>query len=92
MGIEWVEAPPEKTIGKRPKQAKHSFIARQLRKNPGKWALIMKDANVATPNSIKKGVLVAFRPEGAFEAVSRVNGRKGRVAVYARYVGEPDTE
>ncbi len=34
---------------------------------------------------IRKGILAAFRPAGAYEAKSRT--RDGRYYVYARYVG-----
>ena len=74
--LEWVEAPPEKKIGKQPKRPKYYSIARQLKANPGKWARILKDANTGTATLIKKGGYVSFRPEGDFEAVARTNGRK----------------
>jgi hypothetical protein len=39
--------------------------------------------------NIKAGSMVAFRPKGAFEAVSR-NSRGNRADIYVRFVGVPD--
>jgi hypothetical protein len=90
MKIEFVEAPPAPRSGPRSKtrRPKHYSIARQLKARPGEWALIFRDRTVSTPGVIRKGGMVAFRPAGAFEAVSRSNG-KGKVDVYAKYVGTP---
>lgn len=93
MQIEWLDAPPPVTIGKRPKRPKYYTISRKMMQNPGKWTVVMRDANVAAANAINKGGLVAFRPAGAYRAVSRRDGaRAGRVNVYATYVGTPAPE
>lgn len=66
----------------------HVAIAAQLKSHPGQWAIIEAGErnninNVAM--RIKGGVLPAYRPAGAFEAVTRT--KDGEVCVYARYVG-----
>lgn len=69
---------------------KHAAIAEQLRTRPGEWAVIATYAHSGTCGSmaqgIKRGLIRAYAPEGAFEAVSRTVDGEHRV--YARYVGE----
>jgi hypothetical protein len=57
----------------------------------------MQDMPPNTSTLIKRGTLVAFKPAGSFEAVARKNSKtqgknKGKVDIYARFIGEPQTE
>jgi hypothetical protein len=86
MPIQWEEPPQSQTGG-----GKYDELAEELRRNPGRWAKLgTYDTGQAA--NIRDGRLRAFRPAGAFEAVSR-NGRtdgEGRrqADIYVRYVGE----
>jgi hypothetical protein len=64
-------------------------IADRLRETPGEWEFIGRHA-ASQITRIKSGKLAAFRPAGAFQAEGRNKGARGRIDVYARYVGEPD--
>lgn len=87
-GIVWEEPPPPKP-GPKPR---HEAIAAELRSNPGKWAKVA----VASPgmaSTIKSGRMIAYQPQGAFEAVARnyrsADGHvRGVADIYARYIGE----
>ena len=87
MAIEFVNEPPKPHSTHR--SGKHAGIAAKLRARPGEWALILRAASPTIAEQIRKGGLVAFRPAGAYEAVSRRNGNASakRVEIYARYVG-----
>ena len=61
-------------------------IVEQLKSRPGQWALVAEVAPVSTANSIRTGILKAWRPVGAFEARG-TNTKNGRADIYARYVG-----
>ncbi|CEG99579.1 hypothetical protein [Propionibacterium freudenreichii] len=60
-------------------------LAAQLKARPGEWACI-GPRNTSTVWCIKHGRLVAFKPAGSFEAVSR-NTRGGVADCWVRYVG-----
>jgi hypothetical protein len=80
------EEPPARTS--RTATRDHAAIAAQLKSRPGQWAVIEAGErnnmnNVAM--RIKRGDLPAYRPAGAFEAVTRT--KDGEVRVYARYTG-----
>lgn len=66
----------------------HTNVASELRANPGEWAVVAEDVSPTLAQLIKNGKLVAYRPAGSFESVTRgiSNGRAAKV--YARYVGE----
>lgn len=68
---------------------RHAEIARILRSKPCEWARIQertKRVDAATAAyQIRKGMLAAFRPAGAYEAKARTID--GRYYVYARYIG-----
>lgn len=86
--IKW-EDPPG--IAGRIPGTKYLEIVEELRRNPGRWAMIGNfDPSMAT--NIKEGRISAFRPHGSFEAMSRntqVDGDGHRRAdIYARYVGD----
>lgn len=83
------ENPPARTGGQKPRSRALVTTAAALRRAAGEWARIGLYRNAATSgsvaNQIKRGKLAAFRPAGAFEAVSRTVD--GQHRVYARYVG-----
>lgn len=66
-------------------------VAVSLRAEPGRWAIIQVCRSPAAASNlarrVRDGSYSAFRPVGAFEAVSRTVD--GEIRVYARYVGEP---
>jgi hypothetical protein len=79
------ELPPTDRAAKR-NGDNNQAIADELRARPGEWALVLHaDTNAHAwqkASNIKRGIIAAFRPFGAFEATTR-NG----VDVWARYVG-----
>lgn len=74
-GIEWVDPPPPKTIGK------YDDVIAALRQNPGQWAVIRR--NIRTAN----GSFARSLKRRGLEATQRSNA-DGTTDVYARYVGE----
>lgn len=82
--LEWENPPP----GQARKGSKWDPIARALRNNPGKWAVIGRDIPTGIITTINRGELKCFQPEGSFEAVSRNHTSRWQADVYARYVGE----
>lgn len=68
----------------------YAELAKQLRANPGRWAVVAERGDQTTATRIRQGVLKDFRPAGAFEAVTNsIEGEPAhRRKVYARYVGE----
>lgn len=69
----------------------HDLIAYQLKRQPGKWAVVAEaPRNTGLAGSIATGRLRAYSPKGSFEAVTRNKG--GIQTVYARYVGEAGSE
>lgn len=88
MNMQWKEPPP---AGTSRNADKYMEIADELRRNPGKWAMIGR-MSAQNASNIKDGRLAAFRPRGTFEATYR-NISKSEVGpdtadIYARYVGE----
>ncbi|MBA2951458.1 hypothetical protein [Streptomyces himalayensis] len=72
-------------------RGRHAEIAAQLKERPGEWAKVLTFASSETARSMAYSIryaarLAAYRPAGAFEAVSRKVD--GETCVYARYVGE----
>lgn len=93
--MKW-EDPPE-SGGFEKKKNVYMEEAAELRSHPGEWGVVdtfprSRDAHArSVSNNITKGKYVAFRPAGAFDAVSR----KGTdddgtpvVKVYGRYLKE----
>jgi hypothetical protein len=81
----WEEPPP------RPKRkgSKWDPIATALKSNPGQWAKVVNDDNIAIKKAAEKGELICFRPAGSFEGRAIVNdGRRWQGDVWLRYVGE----
>jgi hypothetical protein len=84
--IEWEEPPPAKSRAY-PKGV-YVDIAKALRQNPGKWAIVRRDGQGNLAIFIRRGQVKGFAPAGSFEAVSRANGLgRGHATIYARYVG-----
>lgn len=87
--------PPASRRGRTP-SAEWQSIADQLRRRPGKWALVKSGINGGFASHIKAGRIVAFAPAGSFEATWRQSA--GPTAdkafpggdLYVRYVGEGD--
>jgi hypothetical protein len=89
--IRWEEPPPSGLrgqIGDRRPVRDYPAIARELRDQPHRWALVAEcpartGANVA--RRMRQGVTAGFRPAGAFEA--EVRDTPEGSSVWARYVG-----
>ena len=62
-----------------PPENRWDIIARELRKNPGRWAKL--EERPTYMHSIKTGKMKAFRPVGAYEA------RTAGGALFVRYTG-----
>lgn len=89
--MRWVAELPDLKYGRRTaKNAKWRWESDQLRRHPGRWAILGTAKNAvaagAQANSIRRGVYQAFRPAFSFEATSRGN------LVYARWVGNKSEE
>jgi hypothetical protein len=83
--LRW-EDPPEDARGANVTD-RWQAIAEELRAHPERWAVVVESTSGACGawvNRIRTGKS-AFKPAGAFEAVSRADGKE--VRVYARYVG-----
>jgi hypothetical protein len=88
------ENPPESPRKRNSGGKVRAHDAAQLRHNPGHWGMLdefpVENRSDATNLAwqIRHGRLVAFRPEGAFDAVSRTEGNL--VKVYARFLKEEE--
>jgi hypothetical protein len=86
--MEWKDPPPTPHPGRKPSAWMEE--ARELKLNPGRWALIKTYDTSHQARSmvtfINKGKLKAFRPEGSYHATSRQEGDDFNV--YAYYSGE----
>lgn len=93
--MKWAD-PPETPVSR---DIAYEDEANELRDHPKQWGLLRswpvngknKSAPYSAANQINQGKFVAFRPKGAFEAVSRrEKDEHGRevVNVYARYLGD----
>lgn len=79
--VRWVGRLPAR--GRLPVETSHWLITEALRAKPGDWRVLPSlGPNYST--AIKAGSIHAYRPAGAFEAISR-----GGV-LYARHVGPPE--
>lgn len=86
--IRWEDPPPTETgaAGQPRVAVGHELIAVQLRRDPGRWALIHQTKrSPALTTEINHGKHRPYRPAGSFESVSRQVD--GMFRVYARYVG-----
>jgi hypothetical protein len=84
--IEWEVPPPAK--GRNYPKGVYVDIAKALRQNPGKWAIVRHDGQGNLAVFIRQGKVKGFAPAGSFEAVSRANGLgRNHATVYARFVG-----
>jgi hypothetical protein len=81
--IRWEEPPPDSRGGAHiQRRYDHEAIARELRAHPNEWAVVDGFSNPTWTTLIGKGKLIAYRPAGSFEAISRYG------VVYVRFVGE----
>lgn len=80
------ELPPPKRG--RVSSPEHDAITAKLRQRPGEWALVLRNKWPSVASSMRQGKLASYRPTGAYEVATRARN-KGRVDIYARYVGEP---
>ncbi|MFG3509681.1 hypothetical protein ACGF5F_29735 [Streptomyces sp. NPDC047821] len=82
----WEDPPPSSQRVYR----KHDAIARQLRANPARWAMVALCRSSGNARSmasnIRVGKTLAYTPAGDFDAV--VREVDDEVRVYARYLGE----
>ncbi len=86
--IRWEFPPTAKPVGRYGVTLAHELIASQLRRRAGEWALVAENpGNSSLAGHIKSASIAAYRPAGAYEAVTRTVD--GVVRIYARYVGEP---
>lgn len=78
--------------GRGQRKAKYTDIANELRKRPGKWAVLpFEYANKSTAynfaHAIRAGKLKAF-PEGEYDALARYQPEQEEFLVFARYLGD----
>ena len=86
MKMKW-QTPPEPRRGRRPDtRTNDEKFADELRKHPGDWAVWREGVNSSLAFQVKSGKVSAFRPAGAFEAVSRAL-ENNRGTIYVRFVG-----
>lgn len=94
--IRWEEPPSTPALRAAARAREWAATAAALRKKPGQWAVIKEGSIHGFGNDvtyIRKGQ-GPFAPEGAFEALQRVDPDPGRRSsartgkVYARYVGD----
>lgn len=87
--LRWEDPPPERRGGRPSNRFPAELVALDLRRNPGRWAVVEEAPNrLSLASQIRDGLYPAFRPAGSFEAVSR--SLEGVVVTYARYVGVDD--
>lgn len=80
--IEWVDPPPAT------EKSPYDAFAAKLKERPGDWAILSRNRKSphTLASNIKKGRYKAFRPAGAYDALSREG------VVYACYLGATDEE
>jgi hypothetical protein len=80
---------PPKIRRPRSGTANHQAITDALRARPGEWGIvkvaITASAARAAAFQIRNGMIMAYAPEGAYEAAAR--DVEGEHRVYARFVG-----
>lgn len=68
----------------------HAAVAAELKAHPGQWAVVSTHPTIQAASTaagrVKCGFPHAYKPAGAFEAVSRTVDGKHRM--YARYTGK----
>ena len=81
--------PPARQYGGRSASRDWAAIAAELRRNPGRWALVAEGVSVGNSAGIRSGRNSAFRPIGAFEVTERTvpDTNRRMVDVYMRFVG-----
>lgn len=84
--VQWVEEPPPASG----RQREYAMFAQALRDNPGRWAILPGPPRSGISSQVQQGKYAAFRPAGAFEAVSRRSLDDNKPRTYVRFVGDPD--
>jgi hypothetical protein len=81
--IEWVDTPPV-----RQEVSPYDKFASQLRERPGHWAILSRNrkSSHTLASNIRQGKYKAFRPSGAYDALSREG------IVYAIFLGITEEE
>lgn len=80
MKVEWADPPPH-PHKRHPGNVLYEALRQQLRKNPGKWAVVKRDGNAATAAQFRHGKVWK-----GYQLEQRLVD--GRLTVYARWVGE----
>lgn len=71
------------------KGSQWDLVADALRSNPGQWAKIVSDDDIAVKTAAERGELRCFRPAGSFEGRTKLSpGERWKGDVWLRYVGE----
>lgn len=90
VGVLRWEAPPaalQGCTGRPRERILHELIAAQLRREPGRWAVVYEARGLSSlATQINRGAYAPYRPAGAYEATSRTVGDMH--VVYARYRAE----
>jgi hypothetical protein len=90
--IRWENPPPPqngRVSGGRPRGSRWDEVARQLRDEPRRWAVIFEGSRIAAfsvVSSVRQASTSCFGPAGSFEARSR--SFDGVHSVYARFLGD----
>jgi hypothetical protein len=92
--LRWADPPPAIKGGARERHyySPWGVLARQLRGEPGRWAVIHEGSRMEAFSIhaiIRAGKVKCFEPRGAFESCTRSmpSGDARIYEVYARYVG-----
>lgn len=89
MAVTWVETLPKSEVVRHGRRV-HDWdaVANELRRRPGKWALVAQGVSRTYAYRIKQGLMPAFAPAGTF--VTRTVGPRGPNAdLFVAYVGVP---
>lgn len=78
MKVEWSDLPPAQA--RRPGNGTYEHLRAELRRRPGKWAIVKRDANVAAAHQFRIGKVWQ-----GFEIEQRTVD--GSLTVFARFVG-----
>lgn len=78
--IVWQDPPDAQPFGgKVGRPSKWPAVALELRRHPGKWALVNTTTSSSWASHVKLGKIPAFAPAGTYDATvrsRRVNGRR----------------
>lgn len=86
--VKWIEDMPQAARVRHRGKYDWEAVAADLRKRPGKWALVAQDVPRSHAWQIKRGLYAAFRP--AEHWLVRTQGPTGsRGDLYMAYIGVP---